>query len=323
MREPLPAYLPAANAGSNEELASAAPGGSEPSAGSPSRPSSHDAGANGRRERTRVRPVAHTPSAWLLDATYATHSFSRHSHDELEIGVNESGSARFNIAGKASRLDPGYLLLAGPHEAHDGKRIGNRPWEYRAILLHPGFLRPLDQAAGLPAPAIRFRAPVVHDPTLATAVLDLHRLVAAGATPREEMARLTRLLTEVLGRHALPERGATSGERHPAAEQVRRHLEAHFSEHVSLEELSDLAQLSRYHLLRVFKRETGLPPNAYQQCLRVRAAQQMLRSGAPIADVALQVGFASVSHFTRQFKKIVGAPPGIWTRGVRPSFSRY
>jgi AraC-like DNA-binding protein/mannose-6-phosphate isomerase-like protein (cupin superfamily) len=323
MREPLPAYLPASNAGSTEELASAAATGSEPFAGSPSRPSSGDAGTSGRRERTRVRPVAHAPSAWLLDATYTTHTFSLHSHDEIEIGVNESGTARFSIGGRVRRLEPGHLLLAGPHEAHSGQRVGHRPWEYRAVLLHPGFLRPLDQAAGLPAPAVRFRSPLAHDPALATAVLDLHRLVATGGTAREEIGRLTRLLTEVIGRHALPEKGATSTEGHPAAEQVRSHLEAHFREHVSLDSLSELTELSRYHLLRVFKRATGLPPNAYQQCLRIRAAQRMLRSGSPIARVALEVGFASVSHFTRQFKKIVGAPPGVWTRGVRQPFPSY
>jgi len=36
----------------------------------------------------------------------------------------------------------------------------------------------------------------------------------------------------------------------------------------------------------------------------------------------VQVGFASASHLTRQFKKIVGAPPGVWVRGVRPKGAR-
>lgn len=323
MREPLPAFLPSHSTGSSGRAASAAPADSDPFPSSPPKPpSSDDASVPRRRERARVRLVAHSPSAWLLDATYTTHSFSHHSHDEIEIGVNESGAARISIGGRTHRLEPGHLLLAGPHQAHNGKRVGTRPWEYRALLIHPGFLRPLDQAAGLPAPVIRFRQPMVHDPALAAAVLDLHRLVASGAGSREEMSRLTRLLTEVMGRYALADKPAPKESPHPATERVREHLEARFHEHVSLDELSALADLSRYHLLRIFKRATGLPPNAYQQCLRIRAAQRMLRSGSPIAKVAIEVGFASVSHFTRQFKKIVGAPPGIWTRGVRPPYTR-
>ena len=68
--------------------------------------------------------------------------------------------------------------------------------------------------------------------------------------------------------------------------------------------------MSRYHLLRVFKRATGLTPHAFHVQHRVERAKSLLRSGLPIVQVAADTGFVDQSHFTRAFKHLVGATPG-------------
>jgi AraC-like DNA-binding protein len=79
---------------------------------------------------------------------------------------------------------------------------------------------------------------------------------------------------------------------------------------VDLTTLAERAGLSRFQALRAFKRRYGLPPHAYQMCLRISRACRMLRSGAATADVALACGFADQSHLNRHFKRIVGVPAG-------------
>jgi len=63
-----------------------------------------------------------------------------------------------------------------------------------------------------------------------------------------------------------------------------------------------------------FRGETGLPPHAYLNQLRVRLARRLLDRGVTPAEVAAAVGFADQAHLTRHFKRVVGVPPGSYQR---------
>jgi AraC-like DNA-binding protein len=90
---------------------------------------------------------------------------------------------------------------------------------------------------------------------------------------------------------------------------ARELLEQRAHESISLDELASTAALSRFHLLRSFAGEFGLPPHAYQIQMRIKQACRLLRLGMPCVTVASSVGFADQSHFTRHFKKIMGVTP--------------
>jgi AraC-like DNA-binding protein len=78
---------------------------------------------------------------------------------------------------------------------------------------------------------------------------------------------------------------------------------------VSLAALSSVAALSRFELVRRFRRDTGLTPHAFQTNLRIARARDMLNRGEPAAQVAAQCGFADQPHLTRTFKRAVGVTP--------------
>lgn len=83
----------------------------------------------------------------------------------------------------------------------------------------------------------------------------------------------------------------------------------------TLQDLATVAQVSRFHFTRMFKRSTGQSPMAYLELVRLLRAQEMLRSGEyPIATVAALVGFADQSHFGRRFKRHFGCSPGRYAR---------
>jgi AraC-like DNA-binding protein len=72
--------------------------------------------------------------------------------------------------------------------------------------------------------------------------------------------------------------------------------------------------MSPFALLRAFRAETGLPPHAYLNQLRVRLARRLLDDGLAPAVVAAEAGFADQAHLTRHFKRVVGVPPGAYQR---------
>ncbi|MEL6195545.1 MAG: AraC family transcriptional regulator [Myxococcota bacterium] len=78
--------------------------------------------------------------------------------------------------------------------------------------------------------------------------------------------------------------------------------------------LAKEAGLDRFQTLRVFKRTYGITPYAYQVCLRVSRARELLKQGFSPAAVAAECDFADQSHLGRHFKRLVGVTPGQYKR---------
>ena len=90
---------------------------------------------------------------------------------------------------------------------------------------------------------------------------------------------------------------------------AREYLHGHVDRRISLEEVSREACVSRYHLHRAFRQVFRLTPHAYITRLRLERARSLLESGHAVTDVAMDVGFMSLSAFTRLFRSHYGFPP--------------
>lgn len=91
--------------------------------------------------------------------------------------------------------------------------------------------------------------------------------------------------------------------------QVRRTIDRHFDQALSLEGLAAEIDVHPGTLVRLFRSEFGIPPLAYLIERRVEAAQHLLCNGRSIAEVAVEVGFCDQSHLTRHFKRRTGLTP--------------
>ena len=74
-------------------------------------------------------------------------------------------------------------------------------------------------------------------------------------------------------------------------EKACRFMEENFSEHISLEEISRYAGLSKSMLLRAFAKEKGITPYRYLETIRIHQAKQMLGARMAPAEVAIKTGF--------------------------------
>lgn len=87
-------------------------------------------------------------------------------------------------------------------------------------------------------------------------------------------------------------------------------LENDFSKDWKLDELLDIAHMSRSNLMRVFRKATSQTPIEYLVRLRIQKAMDMLRNtDLSITEIALEVGFNDSNYFTRQFRRILGESP--------------
>src|SRR5258708_32833777 len=76
-----------------------------------------------------------------------------------------------------------------------------------------------------------------------------------------------------------------------------------------LDEWAGTANASARTLARLFQSETGLTFGAWRQQARVLDAMGRLANGAPVTQVALDLGYESVSAFSAMFRRAAGASP--------------
>ena len=90
--------------------------------------------------------------------------------------------------------------------------------------------------------------------------------------------------------------------------------ETHLDGSVSIADLAGLANLSRTHFARVFRRSFGTSPHQWLLSRRIDRAKRLLKGPLPLAAVAVMCGFVDQSHFTKVFTRFVGITPGAWRR---------
>lgn len=93
-------------------------------------------------------------------------------------------------------------------------------------------------------------------------------------------------------------------------QKIAADLDKRFQEKISLDQLAKKHAISKYHLLREFKRYTGFTPNEYVINCRITYAKELLTySDLTIGAIASQTGMDNVSHFINLFKKRVEMTP--------------
>jgi len=92
-------------------------------------------------------------------------------------------------------------------------------------------------------------------------------------------------------------------------------LEAHLDGKIALHQVAEACDLSVGHFARAFRQTFHKPPYKWLTERRMdRARDLMTNSRLPLADIAIQSGFADQSALNRTFKRLHGVAPGIWRR---------
>lgn len=267
------------------------------------------------RSRTQVVRVPFLDDLEVMRADMVGFSFPVHFHHTYVLEWVVAGADQCQASGHTACS--GQLFAHGVGVAHGGGDVGGAELSYAACYPSRELVAEL---VGLE----------VHElPPLTTAVLesrpvrrDAERLFGALATSDSEA-----VIRESLG--SLMQRlfdgsngGATQvAELHPSVARAHRHLSKHAVRGVSTYELSEVVGLSRFHLLREFKRTYGITPRQFLISERVAQARRLMASGAPLAESAALTGFADQSHMTRAFKAVTAFSPGrveAWLPDSRP-----
>lgn len=272
------------------------------------------------QERTRFWRIPQLGNLELLHAFYRRQTFGPHFHEGFVVGVIEAGALGYRYLGQDNVASAGEINLALPGEVHNGFAAGDTGWRYRMFYFSPDYLErivspTLDQAPD----RIRITQGKIIDRALARKLLLLHCSLEDPDTPLlQKESGLVAVMTDLVKRHAESSpKTDRDGNEPRAVRRAKDYIQSRYEENISLTDLSLMTGLSRFHLLRVFKKATGLTPHSYLLQVRVVRAKRLLARGRSIAEAALNTGFFDQSHLNRVFKKIHGVTPGSYRNNIQ------
>ena len=96
---------------------------------------------------------------------------------------------------------------------------------------------------------------------------------------------------------------------------VRRYIDNHFKENLSLDQLAQLAHVNKYYLAHAFRREFNTSPINYLISRRVEESRFLLReTDHSLSLIAQMLGFSSPSYFSQCFRRVEGISPTEYRR---------
>jgi len=255
----------------------------------------------------------------LLHAKYDGRAFQRRSNEGFEISLIENGTQFVNTRGTSSLASTGNIVVINPSEAYSVKAADETGWTCRSFYPTANSVR--DAALGVwegKAAIPFFPNSIIEDAALAAILRQLHLLLGSAASALAQESYSIWAATQLVLRYAAdPPTLRSPGREHKAVGRVIEYIDAHYADDLSLSEIASIANLSPFHLIRVFRLHVGLPPHAYLTQVRVNKAKALLNRGRPIAETALDTGFVDQSHFSRHFKRIIGITPGQFATTAR------
>ena len=267
-----------------------------------------DASADAGR---RIRIGCGSAGIERLEARFVGPAFSPHRHDTYAIGVTLSGVQSFRYRGAQRYGLPGQCHVLHPDEIHDGGPGTETGFSYRIVYIDPALVQTALGGRSLPFVA----DPIVGDGIFHGALpASLWRL----DEPIDDVTRV-----EIVAAVAdFLERASGVSARRPGSlrlaslSRIRDLIAADPTERRSIETLEAVSGLDRWALARQFRAAFGTSPSAFRTMRQLDRARRLIRDGLPLAEVALDAGFADQSHMSRLFKRTYGLTPARWAAAL-------
>ena len=252
-----------------------------------------------------------------------------HYHEFCKLLLLVSGRGGYVVDGQRYLLQPGDVVLIGSRSAHRPELEEDSPYERIIIYISPEFL----QSASTADCDLLELFSGSHGHVLRLKENERKRVFAMAAALEKELAgvdfgreilsntELLRILVEV-GRQQRRKDAQNPDPVVPKDSRVLEwmaYLDRHLNEDMDMDHLAERFFISKFHMMRMFRAETGFTIHTYLMQRRLLAARQLIDTGMRATEACNRCGFRSYSSFTRAYSKHFGTTP---TGRIAPAQSR-
>jgi AraC-like DNA-binding protein/mannose-6-phosphate isomerase-like protein (cupin superfamily) len=251
--------------------------------------------------------------------------FTHHWHEQMEFLYFKSGNATIECSSTPLRPKPGDLIVVNSNELHYGVSNSSDLFYYAMIvdisLLHSQsfdavetkFITPITQNRML------FQNLISQDVEISSCmdalIYELNtRELGYELSIKSHLYRLLALLVRryVASLTDMDDYWTRQRDLERLA-PVLRHIEDHYADKLSVQELADRTGLSRFHFSRLFKQLTDKSLVEYINLIRINKSEHLLKhTRMNVSEIALATGFTEIYYFSRTFKRLKKVSPSKW-----------
>lgn len=242
-----------------------------------------------------------------------------HYHEFCKLLLLVSGSGGYWIEGQRYELQSGDMVLLGSHCVHRPDFDAQKPYERVIIYIDPEFLKK-NSTPDCDLTEV-FSGKLGH--VLRPARIGSRRFPAMAEALEQELSGniygrvilssglLLKLLVTI-GREQRCRDALLPGPSQPGNDRVRKilsYIDEHLTEDLNIDSIAEHFYWSKYHMMRLFREETGSSINTYIIHRRLEHARNLLSQGHSATDSCFRSGFGSYCAFTRAYSKYFGTTP--------------
>jgi len=268
----------------------------------------------------------HGKRGYLLENFRLFHLKSRggtqteyHYHEFCKVLLLVQGSGAYFVDGQQYLLQSGDIVLLDAHSIHRPELEADVPYERIILYISPDYLRQQSTAncnlqsvfSGEKGHVLRLgeekRQKIFRQ------AAQLERDLEEDTFGREILsnAGLLRLLVEIGRNRENPETSGPSPviPKDKRIAEILHYIDDHLSEDLDAEIIAKAFFISKYHMMRLFRRETGTTVHLYITQKRLVKARELMDAGMRATEACYRCGWRSYSSFTRAYGKHLGTTP--------------
>ena len=242
--------------------------------------------------------------------------FSYHYHDFHKVIIFLSGKAAYHIEGKSYYLKPWDILLVNRHAIHKPEIDFSVPYERFVLWIRDDIkstelLRCFQKAIDRSYNLIRLDSDtqeklkqLLYELEAALKDEKFGSELLGSALFTQFMVYVNRIFLE---KQYIYDAHSYSSD--SQIEELLRYINHNLTEDLSIETLARKYYLSKYHMMRKFKEETGYTIHNYIISKRLLLARTKISEGTPILKASQLSGFSDYTTFSRAYKKQFGTAP--------------
>lgn len=242
-----------------------------------------------------------------------------HYHEFYKLLFFVSGKGGYFVEGKRYSLTPGDIILIGKQCVHRPEFEPGVPCERIILYISPEFLLRESSSSCQLADCFSKEYDHVLRPsekirkTLFSIVSNIEQELSSNRYGREIVSTgmLLKLLVEIARSifHKEVQKPAPMLPKSKRMLDIMHYLDSHLTEDINIDTLAEKFYISRFHMMRRFREETGTTIHSYISDHRLMLARDLISQGIPATEVCFQCGFGSYSSFSRAYGKFFGTTP--------------
>lgn len=239
-----------------------------------------------------------------------------HTHTHMELFYIVGGKGQFLIEDQLYPVNANNLVIINPNVTHTEVSLNAQPLEYIVLGIDGLELVTGETSNGQFNILDHFESVEI-----SSCLRNILREMELKNTGYEDICQaymeilIIRLMRSIdLAVPTDPQLG--SGNRQCAA--VKRYIDLHFKESLTLEQLSQEAHMNKYYLAHAFKREYGVSPINYMTSRRIEESKYLLaETDLSMSQIAQLLGFSSLSYFSQVFRRTQSITPMEYRQSTR------